>query len=231
MSLYNINSYNVDVAKSIGVLSAIYVSFIDKLLIKNEKLALSKNQIYDYTGIDFDKQDEVEDNLVKCGIMDIKGPRTNSDKKSFSINYSRLEEILNDPKKLDEVYFFTTVDKKPKEKVSKETKKEQNLRKLKNSVKIDDEVLKVHIFDWIDSVMDSGKYLTVQSIKINVEQLKKFTSSQDIAIQVVDMSAKNCWRDLEWAMNKVKPEIDNKNNFADYSSIVSNGTDIVGEAF
>ena len=62
MSLYNINSYNVDIAKSIGVLSAIYVSFIDKLLIRNERLALSKSQIYDYTGIDFNKQDEVENN-------------------------------------------------------------------------------------------------------------------------------------------------------------------------
>lgn len=231
MSLYNVNSYNVDIAKSIGVLSAIYVSFIDKLLIRNEKLALSKNQIYDYTGIDFDKQDEVEDNLVRCGIMDIKGPRTNSDKKSFSINYNRLEEILNDPKKIDEVYFFTTSTKKTKEKVSKETKKEQNLKKLKNAVKIEDEVLKQHIFDWIDSVMDSGKYLTVQSIKINIEQLKKFTSSQDIAIQVVDMSAKNCWRDFEWAMSKVKPEIDNKNNFANYNNIISDGRDLIEEAF
>ena len=231
MSLYNVNSYNIDIAKSIGVLSAIYVSFIDKLLIRNEKLTLSKNQIYDYTGIDYDKQDEVENNLIKCGIMDIKGPRTNSNKKSYLINYDRLEELLKNPDKINEVYVFTTMLKKPKEKVSIETKKEQNLKKLKSAVKIDDEVLKQHIFDWIDSVIDGGKFLTQQSVKINIEQLNKFTSSQDTAIQVVDMSAKNCWRDLEWAMNKISPEIDNKNNFANYSNIISNGKDFVEEAF
>ena len=73
--------------------------------------------------------------------------------------------------------------------------------------------------------------MTAQSVKINVEQLNKFTSSQDVAIQVVDMATKNCWRDLEWAMNKTNAEIDNKNNFANYNNIISDGRDLVEEAF
>lgn len=231
MSLYNVNSYNVDIAKLIGPLSAIYVSFIDKLLIRNEKLLLSRNQIFDYTGIDFDKQDEIENNLTYCGILDIKNVRGSSEKKNYILNYDRLEIILNDPTKINEVYKLSTVKSKPKEKVSKETKKEQMLKRLKNAVKIDDEVLKQHIFDWIDSVIEKGNYLTTQSVKINIEELNKFTSSQSIAIQVLNIATKNCWRDLSWAMNKVTPELDNKNNFADYNNIVSNGERVVYEAF
>ena len=34
LSLFNVNSYNIDVAKVLGPLSSIYVSFIDKLLTK-----------------------------------------------------------------------------------------------------------------------------------------------------------------------------------------------------
>ena len=231
MSLYNVNSYNVDVAKCVGPLSAIYISFIDKLLIRNEKLLLSKDQIYDYTGIDFDKQEEVENNLVHCGILDIKGPRTNSNKKSYFINYDRLEVILNNPEKINEVYTLSTVKKELKEKVSKETKKEQNIKRLKSSVKVDDEILKQHIFDWIDSVIEKGGYLTTQSIKINIEELNKYTSSQSVAIQVLNMATKNCWRDLSWAMNKLDNKVDNKNNFANYSDIISTSNNIIDEAF
>ncbi len=231
MSLYNVNSYNVDIAKLIGPLSAIYVSFIDKLLIRNEKLLLSRSQIFDYTGIDFDKQDEIENNLIYCGIMDVKSARGSSEKKNYILNYDRLEVILNDPTKINEVYKLSTVKSKPKEKISKETKKEQTLKRLKSAVKIDDEVLKQHIFDWIDSVIEKGNYLTTQSVKINVEELNRFTSSQSIAIQVLNMATKNCWRDLSWAMNKITPEIDNKNNFADYNNIISNGERVVDEAF
>lgn len=231
MSLFNVNSYNIDVAKILGPLSSIYVSFIDKLLTKNEKVLLSKNQIYNYTGIDFNKQDEVEKNLTYCGIMDIKEARGNSDKRSYFINYDRLNIILNNPEKINEVYTLSTVKQKPKEKVSRETKKEQTLKRLKNSVKIEDEVLRQHIFDWIDSVIEKGGYLTTQSVKINVEELSKFTSSQSIAIEVLNIATKNCWRDLSWAMNKVDTGLDNKNNFVDYSSIVSNGDNKINEAF
>lgn len=231
MSLYNVNSYNVDIAKIVGPLSAIYISFIDKLLIRNEKLLLSKSQIFDYTGIEPDKQDEIENNLTYCGIMDIKNARGSSDKKNYCINYDRLDSILTNPDKINEIYRLSTIAPKKKEKVSKETKKEQTLKRLKNAVKIDDEVLKQHIFDWIDSVIEKGGYLTTQAIRINIEELKKFTSSQSLAIQVLNMATKNCWRDLSWAMNKVDTGIDSKNNFADYSNIVSSGERVVDEAF
>ncbi len=230
MSLFNVNSYNIDVAKVIGPLLSIYVSFVDKLSTKNEKVLLSKNQIYNYTGIDFNKQDEVEKQLVYCGIMDIKEARGNSNKRSYLINYDRLNTILNNPEKINEVYTLSTA-KKSKEKVPKETKKEQTLKKLKNSVKIEDDVLKQHVFDWIDSVIEKSGYLTTQSVKVNLEELSKFTSSQSVAIEVLNIATKNCWRDLSWAMSKVDTGLDDKNNFVDYSSIVSNGSNKVNEAF
>ncbi|MBO7696683.1 MAG: hypothetical protein J6T10_28985 [Methanobrevibacter sp.] len=229
--LYNVNSYNVDVAKKLGVFSSIYISFIDKLLIRNEKLMLSRTQIYDYTGISESKQEDAERELVSYGVMEINGPRTNSNKRSYNINYDRLNAIVSGEEDINCAYVFLTDPPKKEKNVSKETKREQLLKKLKGAIKVDDEVLEQHLCDWVDSVIDGGKYLTVQSIKINVEQLLKYTSSQTIAIQVVDMATKNCWRDLEWAMNKVNPCQNSKNNFADYSSIASNGSDLVGEAF
>lgn len=232
MSLYNIVSYNLDVAKVLGPLSAIYISFIDKSNEdnKNDKLSLSRTDILNKTGIDERFQEEVEKFLFSKGILDIQNLRNSSEKNYYSINYERLDSIINDPEKLNEIYKLTT--KSPfKKKVDKETKKEQTLKRLKNAVKVDDEVLKQYIFDWIDSIIEKGGYITTQSIKINVNELMKFATSQEIAIKVLTIATKNCWRDLSWAMNRVNSGLNDRNNFNNYNSIVSNESFRSEEAF
>ena len=140
--LYNVNSYNVDVAKKLGVFSSIYISFIDKLLIRNEKLMLSRTQIYDYTGISESKQEEAERELVSCGVMEINGPRTNSNKRSYNINYDRLNAVISGEEDIDCAYVFLTDPPKKEKNVSsqeqqmKDEIKAEDIRKFRRDSRI-----------------------------------------------------------------------------------------------
>lgn len=228
--LYNIVSYNLDIAKILGPVSAIYISFIDRMYTENkaEKLSISRSDIFEKTGIDQDKQLEVEKYLYSRGILEIQNLRNSTEKNYYSLNYERLESILQNPEKINEIYKLST-NNPFKKKVDKETKKEQTLKRLKNAVRIDDEVIRQYAYNWIDSIIEGGGYITTQSIKINIDELMKFSSTQDIAIKVLRIATKNCWRDLTWAMNRVNSDI--SNNFADYSNIVSDNSSRVEEAF
>lgn len=233
MALYQIGSYNIYVAKLFGPLSAIYISNLDRCYEccgKDSCIPLSREQIYDSTGIDVVKQIEVEECLISYGILYVKSFRNSSEKNYYRLDYDRLKSIIDDPNKVNEVSSYTSIVKSPTKKVDKETKKEQALRRLKNAVKIDDEVLKQHLFDWIDSVIEKGGYLTTQAVKINIDELTKFTSDQDLAIKVILMATKNCWRDLSWAMDKFS-NARNGNNFANYSEIRADEDSIMSETF
>ena len=95
------------------------------------------------------------------------------------------------------------------------------MKRLKSVVKVDDDELRGYIFDWIDSVIDGGKLLTVQSVKINVEQLLSFSNNKKDLIDVLLTATKNSWRDFSWVIDKKKKGVSDSGgrNFADYGSI------------
>lgn len=221
------------VAKLFGPLSAIYISNLDRCYEccgDDTRVALSREQIYDSTGIDTLKQVAVEECLASYGILEVKAFRNSSEKNYYRLDYDRLKSIIDNPNKVNDVHMFSTIPSAPKKKIDKETKKAQALKRLKNAVKIDDEVLKQHLFDWIDSVIEKGGYLTTQSVRINVDELNKFTSDQSLAIRVILMATKNCWRDLSWAMDKCSNN-SSGNNFANYNEIRADVNSIMSETF
>lgn len=228
-------SYNVDLAKIVGPLSSIFISLIDFYQKNNngDKVSLDRNTIYNNIGIDEQSQLSIENNLVLGNVLEVKNVRGPSDKNYYCLNYEELSKILKE----DKNYFTMNVvnNKINNKKEDKETKKEKTLKRLKNCVKIEDQVIKQYVFDWIDSVIESGNYLTTQSVKINVDQLVKFSQDQDKLIEVLLISTKNSWKDLSWAMNRVSQnKVIKNNNFSNYSEIrFSNDKDnqVVQEAF
>ena len=229
-------SYNVDLAKIVGPLSAIFISLIDFYQKNNngEKVSLDRNTIYNNIGVDEQTQLSIENNLTLGKILDVKGLRGPSDKNYYYINYNELDKVLKEDR---ESFTINVVNNKiNNKKVDKETKKEKTLKILKNCVKVEDQVIKQYIFDWIDSVIESGNYLTTQSVKINIDQLVKFSTDQSKLIEVLLIATKSSWKDLTWAMTRVAQNktLKDNNNFSNYSDIKfsNNKNDqVVQEAF
>lgn len=227
-------SYNVDLAKIVGPLSSIFISLIDFYQKNNngDKISLDRSTIYNNIGIDEQSQLSIENNLVLGKVLEVKSVRGPSDKNYYSLNYEELSKILKE----DKNYFTVNIinNKINSKKEAKETKKEKTLKRLKNAVNIDDQVIKQYIFDWIDSIIESGNYLTTQSIKINVDQLVKFSTDQSKLIEVLLIATKSNWKDLTWAMNRVSQnKINSGNNFSNYSEIKFNNKSeqVIQEAF
>jgi hypothetical protein len=181
----------------------------------DERIIVDRELIYDRTGLDFEMQEDVEKKLVGVGLLAVRKVRNSDSKNYYGIDYVKLEKVLN-----DETFFIDSACSAltKKEKMKKETKQEKHLKELKRCVDTDDEVLKQSIFDWIDSVHEAGKYLTTQAVKLNVNQLMMFSTSQKDRLDVLSISIKNGWKDLNWAMDRLQKKKDGR-NFANYGSI------------
>lgn len=228
-------SYSVELAKKIGPLSSIYLSVLNLMCIYQHEFTISatRNDIYNLSGIEESKQLEIEMYLTKLNILSVKPFRGSNEKNHYTINYLIIKNIINQSvstiETLDSIK-ASVVDKK-----KKTSKKESKIDRLKKSISVDDTVVKQNLCDWIDSVIEKGGYLTTQSVKINIDELTKFSSNKDIQNQVIKMATKNCWRDLSWAMDRLKNQnkifSESSNNFEKYSNIKGSQDDLVNEAF
>lgn len=225
-------SYSVDIAKILGPLSAIFLSILNsrQLVQGGDYIDLSRDDIYNLSGIDIDKQLSIENNLVNLKILIVKPFRGSSNKNHYLINYSKLNSIDIDNVNVQQSFVELDIMKsKPCKKIDKKT---QHLNRLKNSINVDDEVLRQNLCDWIDSVIEKGGYLTVPSIRINIDELNKFTNDLDKKISIIKIATKNCWRDLSWATDKYEKQFnDSGNNFAKYSEIKASSDGLINEAF
>ena len=93
MNLLNINGYNVDIAKILGICQSILLSCIDeerqfqirhKLISDNDTVPLSRQEIYERTAMSDEDQKKAEESLVACGVLTIK-PLRNVPNKNYYI--------------------------------------------------------------------------------------------------------------------------------------------------
>ena len=213
---YTTASYSIELSKKIGVIPSIMVSVIDGFINDtSESVILSRKFIFDRTGIPIEAQKMVEDKLSTIGVISVKKVKNSSDKNYYCINYDCFDSLLF--KQISEEPVETI--KKDRKKMERATKKETTLKKLKGCVEIEDDVVKQYVFDWIDSVIESGNYLTQPSVKINIKQLTSACKTKEEMINVLLMATKNSWRDLGWAIDKLNISVDSDRNFANYSDI------------
>lgn len=242
--MFKTNSYIVEYAKSFGPISAIFINLLSSFnsQLENGDIVLSREEIYNYTGLNDTDQMKAEDFLMKLGIIRIKSFKGNDLKNHYFLDESKVD-ILKE-KTLDNlstmfgldvsVSFKTTAKNVFSERQKKENKKDQQIRSLKSVINVEDSVLHQYLCDWIDSVIERGNTLTRAAVKLNIENLRNFTTDQELAIKVLKIAIINGWRDLYWAIEKVKPikkSSASGNNFANYSDIKGTKNNLMDEAF
>lgn len=240
MFSFNVYSYNTDVARVFGVCSAVFITFLaaekaKQSVNKSEDLVVTRAEIEAITALDFNKQVEIEQSLIDCGVLAIKPFRGNNTKHYYIIDFDRLQIIMTSANTVLDM--FEPIEfKKGSRAPSKTgvTKLQKHKDSLKSKFSSYEPILQQHLCDWVDAVYDNPKgYITAPGLKISLSELDKYTNSVDEAIEILKIAIKGGLRDLSWAVNKYeesRKQVD-LNNFSSYNSIKSDGQDTVDEAF
>ena len=226
-------SYNLEVAKKLGVFSAIFLSCVYNEFMINKSVAFTREDIFNRTGIDESKQREVEEVLSECGILTIQQFKNNANKNYYVINENRFISAV-ESRSLSDMIDDSTTDVSIKKTTAKTvTKKATHIDSLKKSIKVNDEVIRQYVCDWIDSVFANPKgFMSIQSLSMGIQELEAYSSMQDVKIEILKIAIMSGYRDITWAIQRY----DEKNsktgtNFVKYSDIKCDGNDVSSEAF
>lgn len=233
------NSYNIEVARVFGVCTSVMLSCLfreyayqqrNKLLNANNTMAISRQEIYEKTGLDDDKQRDVELSLQECGVLVTKPLQNVPNKNYYILNEQQLTKIMtaNDP--ADVIGEAKASQFTLKHRVEPISKRQSKIVDLKKKIKVNDPVIHQYLIDWIDSVFVNPKgFLSPKGVEIAQQELYAYCrDDQAKAIKILEIAIKGGLRDLSWAIDKyeekngVDPESRNFNNYRDTKSIEKN---------
>lgn len=217
LSRKNNMTYNLKMATIFGVCSAIFLSLLidtkeENLyqLVDEKYFMLSRQTIYDYTGLDDLKQLEVEDNLKECNLIEVLPVKNNSDKFYYSLDENLLQKFL-EAKSTEDAKKLLTKSARKKSLISvprttPPSKRALYIDNLKKSIKEEDVLLREDYLNWIDSVYGNPKgYLSVSSIQQCIKTLNEFSKgNKQLERDIVKIAIKNGWRNIDWAIQEYK---------------------------
>jgi len=208
LSTSNYVSYNVQLAELLGLHTAIYLSElmnINEKAIKKDKLdnnyfTLVRSYITSRTTLDEKEQLEIEDNLLKLGILE-----QGEQKDTISLNITTLTTLMMDP---DE-QLIDKIAKLKKKSTNKKgrTKADAIKDNLKANLKVQNIELREAYCDWIDAVYDKQGWMSVKCVTIAEKTVDDFSNHDlDVALKLLEIAAIHSYRDIQWAINVYNQE-------------------------
>ena len=192
-------SYNVKLAKTIGLHAAIYIS---ELLNINRK-ALQKNKVNEEGFFTIDRkyitqrttfsneaQIEIEEQLKSLGIIK-RGEGANE----LFINTDNLTGILLDTN--EQLVDTITVNAG-----KKLTKKEAIARSLKTNIVTTNKELIEAYSNWIDAVMTKFGWMSKKAVTEGQSRIDEYSHKDlDLALKLLELAAINGFRDINYAID------------------------------
>lgn len=266
VNVFQTFSYNTQLAKTHGIKSAIYLSFIGF----DRKKLFKRWDMYETTGLSDEEQREVEDCLkarnliaVEIGEDGFICVQVNPDKirvmtehaeitveenvaktsrkksKTDSITVDVLLEAIEGTASKSQICSKLDISMPTLDKlltkynitlptVSKKSKQQKMYESMIKSVDTGDSVVDQYVVDWINSVRNKpGGYMTKESFKLSLEKLLYDFPKQEDRIEILKIAIRGSYRDINWAINRFTPSI----SMPTYSTIKSDGSEMVGESF
>lgn len=266
INVFQTFSYNTQLAKTHGIKSAIYLSFVG---FEHKKL-FKRCDMYETTGLSDEEQCEVEDCLkarnliaVEIGEDGFICVQVNPDKIRVMTEYAEItveESAAKTSRKKSKTDSFTvdalleaiegttsksqicskldistpTLDKLLTKyniilpTVSKKSKQQKMYESMIKSVDTGDSVVDQYVVDWINSVRNKpGGYMTKESFKLSLEKLLWDFPKQEDRIEILKIAIRGSYRDINWAIDRFTPSM----GMPTYSTIKSDGSEMVGESF
>lgn len=212
------NSYNLEIAKVFGVLTAVFLKCIDdeilfqernKLISEDKTISLSRAEIYARTALDDDKQIDIEFALQECGVLIVKPLKNVPNKNYYIFNQEQLIKIMvaEDPSEVlgtEKAKQFTKGAR-----IEPLSKRQNRIIGLKKKITIEDPVVKQYLVDWIDAVYSrqKGGFLSPTGVTIAQEELIAYAKdNQEKQIAILKIAIKGCLRDLTWAIEQYEKQ-------------------------
>ena len=265
-------SYNTQLAKTYGIKSSIYLSYV------GFERSFNRADMYSVTGLNVDEQCDVEYFLSSNGLITavtessgcvsvvidqnkikmlsecadivvgdvkvVKKSRTTSKKSNAdSITRDQILEAVANCNTKNQICASLNITAPTLNKVlsrynialpvmNKKTKQDKMYDSMIRSVNTGDEVVNQYVIDWINSVRDNPKrYMTKQSFDLSLNKMLNFYVKQEDRIEVLKIAIKGSYSDIDWAIDRYEDRKPINNNFANYSEIKSDGSEMVGETF
>lgn len=203
LSMSNYGNYNIKVAQILGLESAIY---LNELMNINEK-AVRKNKITENfftidreyitsrTTLTSERQEELEVNLIKVGILERIG------KNDINLNISALTSILAAPDE-ELVKTLSKVIKKPKTPKKEPTDRQASIaNNMKTAIITTNEELISAYSEWIESVIHKDGWMSKKAVTVAQQVVDQFANHNlDVALKIIEIATINGYRDMSWAI-------------------------------
>ncbi len=226
--MLSINSYNVDVAKVLGVRTAVLLSYLhnqyqnqllNNTLNNTNTMSVSRGSIYENTALDDNEQIDIEVSLVECGVLTVKPVKNAPNKNYYIIHNEQLLKILNATNPSDVLSTAKAsqfIKGKRSEPVSK---RQSHISKMKKMVKVEDPIMQDYFIQWVDSVYANPKgYLSAKAVEIAQQELLEYAKGdQDLQVKIIIIAIKNSWRDIQWAISKYEELNGDNRNFTTFT--------------
>lgn len=206
LSMSNYVHFNVKLAHILGLNSAIYLGQlmdINEKAIRKEKVdknffTIDREYITSRTTINEKEQKEIENNLIKIGVLERSADNANT----LLLNITVLTSILMSPDE-DLVKDISAISK-PK---PRRTKAEAIKDSLKQNIVTTNIELRTAYCDWIDAVYEKDGFMTKQAVISAQSKVDEFCQRNlDIALKVIEIASVNAYRDITWAINNYKKD-------------------------
>lgn len=201
LSMSNYVHFNVKLAHILGLNSSIYLSQImdiNEKAIRKEKtdknfFTIDRAYITKRTTITEKEQKEIENNLIKIGVLE----RSTDNADTILLNITVLTSILMSPD--EELIKDISALSKPKQKRTKADAVKDN---LKQNIVTTNLELRNAYFSWIDAVYEKDGFMTKQAVVAAQARVDEFSNRNlDIALKVLEIASINGYRDITWAIN------------------------------
>lgn len=199
-------SYNVKLAKLFGLYSSVYLNLlIDCHFSKGDEeyIKLSREDIYNLTGIDEEMQEKTEENLRSYNLLEMSKLRNSSTKNYYKLNIDLLIKILTSDSKDIEDELNKTVEafKKATKPPSKVSKRASIIMALKKSIKTDDIIAREALENWIDNIYQKTGYLSKDAVNFMEDELAKRANKKiTIFRELCKTASRLVYKDPKWVL-------------------------------
>lgn len=209
ISQSNYNSYNVSLAKIIGLHPAIYINTLLSInskaitkqkLTNDEYFCVDRNYVQSITTFDVSEQIEIETLLINLGIL---RKQENEESNALFLDVSMLTSIMMSENEtlVSDIQKVTAATTKSKKKTKTEAIKDE----MKSFVTATNQELREAYFDWIDSVFAKQGWMSKKSVVSAQQVIDEFSHRNlDVALKVIEIASISGYRDMTWAVNTYK---------------------------
>ena len=204
----NYVNFNIKLAHTIGLHSAIYVNELlnisqkaaKKKKLTNDFMIIDRDYIQQRTTLITEEQITIDQKLTKIGVVEISPDSPDM----IKLNIDTLTNIAidDDAKLLGKVAKLTAV-KSVTTPGAKLSMRQRNIMALKDSIICSNDELLQAYKDWVDGVYANPKgFLSAKAIAVFQKGIDDFAKGDlDLALKIVEIATINGYRNVDWAIN------------------------------